>query len=94
MINIQNYINGTFQNPISDNWIDNYNPSDGSVYGKIPNSSMDDIEHAYQSAKSAFKLWSHTTLEERSRIFIKISELLEDNLQRFAEAESKDNGKP
>ncbi|WP_397361968.1 aldehyde dehydrogenase [Olleya sp. R77988] len=93
-MNIQNYINGNFHNPIQDNWIDNYNPSNGEVYGQIPNSSKEDLENAYIAAKSAFPSWSQTTLEERSRILIKISELLEANLQRFAEAESKDNGKP
>ena len=94
MTKIQNYINGKFENPISKEWIDNYNPSNGEVYGQIPNSSKEDVENAYQSAKTAFNNWSQTTLEERSRILIKISELLEANLDRFAEAESKDNGKP
>ena len=94
MKNIKNYINGNFQNPIQNNWIDNYNPSNGEIYGQIPNSSKEDVENAYKAAKSAFPSWSQTTLEERSRILIKISELLEANLQRFAEAESKDNGKP
>ncbi|GAA0739939.1 aldehyde dehydrogenase [Gaetbulibacter jejuensis] len=93
-MNIQNYINGQFENPSSKSWIDNYNPSNGEVYGQIPNSSKEDVEQAYQSARSAFPSWSQTTLEERSRILIKISELLEANLDRFAEAESKDNGKP
>jgi aminomuconate-semialdehyde/2-hydroxymuconate-6-semialdehyde dehydrogenase len=93
-MNIKNYINGNFHNPIQDNWIDNYNPSNGEVYGQIPNSSKEDVDNAYIAAKSAFPSWSQTTLEERSRILIKISELLEANLQRFAEAESKDNGKP
>ena len=79
---------------ITNGWIDNYCPSDGEIYGQIPNSSKEDIENAYIAAKSAFPSWSQTTLEERSRILIKISELLESNLQRFAEAESKDNGKP
>ena len=91
---IKNYINGEFTNPESNQWINNYNPSNGEVYGQIPNSSKEDVEQAYQSAKSAFPSWSQTTLEERSRILIKISELLEANLDRFAEAESKDNGKP
>ncbi|MCL4156243.1 UNVERIFIED_CONTAM: hypothetical protein GTU68_029460, partial [Idotea baltica] len=93
-LNIKNYINGKFENPISNEWIDNYCPANGEVYGQTPNSSKEDVEQAYQSAKSAFKQWSKTTIEERSRILIKISELLEGNLQRFAEAESKDNGKP
>jgi len=93
-MNIQNYINGNFHNPIQDNWIDNYNPSNGEVYSKIPNSSKEDVENAYIAAKSAFPVWSQTTLEERSRIMLKIAELLETNSDRFAEAESRDNGKP
>jgi len=94
MHNIQNYINGKYENPISNDWINNYCPANGKVYGQIPNSSKDDVEKAYKAAKEAFPSWSQTTLDERSRILIKISELLEANLQRFAEAESKDNGKP
>lgn len=94
MSNIKNYINGNFENPILNEWLDNYCPANGEVYGKIPNSSKADVENAYNSAKSAFRQWSQTTLEARSRILIKISELLEANLQRFAETESKDNGKP
>jgi len=94
MHRIQNYINGEFLPPVSDKWIDNYCPANGEVYGQIPNSTKEDVENAYIAAKSAFPIWSQITLEERSRILIKISELLEDNLQRFAEAESKDNGKP
>jgi aminomuconate-semialdehyde/2-hydroxymuconate-6-semialdehyde dehydrogenase len=93
-LKIKNYINGKFINPIQDNWIDNYNPASGEVYGQIPNSSKEDVEEAYKSAKTAFKFWSQTTFEERSRILIKISELLEANLQQLAEAESLDNGKP
>ena len=93
-MNIQNFINGKFENPISNDWVDNYCPAIGEVYGQIPNSSKADVEHAYQAAKDAFHNWSQTTLEVRSRILIKISELLEVNLLRLAEAESKDNGKP
>jgi aminomuconate-semialdehyde/2-hydroxymuconate-6-semialdehyde dehydrogenase len=93
-MNIQNFINGDYQNPLSNAWIDNYNPAKGDVYGQIPNSSKDDVNRAYESANAAFKQWSQTTLEERSRILLKISELIESNLDRLAEAESKDNGKP
>ena len=94
MTNIQNYINGHYENPVSNDWLDNYCPANGEIYGQIPNSSKADVENAFIAAKSAFPIWSQTTFEERSRILIRISELLEENLQRFAEAESKDNGKP
>ena len=91
---IRNYINGAFQNPSSNEWLENYCPATGDVYGHLPNSNKEDVDNAYIAAKSALPSWSQTTLEKRSRILIKISDLLEANLQRFAEAESKDNGKP
>ena len=93
-MHIQNFINGNFQNPLSNDWIPNYNPSSGDVYGQIPNSSKEDVDAAYEAANLAFNRWSQTTLEERSRILLKISELIESNLDRLAKAESKDNGKP
>lgn len=91
---IQNYINGTYINPFSDKWIENYNPSNGKKYGEIPNSGKKDVEIAVRSAKKAFKIWSKTSVEERSAILSKIADLLEENIDKFAKAESKDNGKP
>jgi aminomuconate-semialdehyde/2-hydroxymuconate-6-semialdehyde dehydrogenase len=93
-MNIKNYINGNLHDPIQNNWLDNYCPATGKVYGQIPNSSEEDVENAYIAAKSAFPSWSQTTLEERSRILIRISELIEKNLDKLVEAESEDNGKP
>ncbi len=94
MIKILNYINGTYTKPQSGEWVDNYNPSNGEVYAQIANSNEVDVETAYQAAKTAFPLWSNTTIEERSRIMIRIADLIEKNLNSLAEAESKDNGKP
>lgn len=91
---ILNYINGAFVSPNSDNWLDNYNPSKGKVYGQIPNSDANDVELAYQAAREAFSTWSQTTFEERSKILLKISNLILEKRDELAEAESKDNGKP
>ncbi|WP_299836880.1 aldehyde dehydrogenase [uncultured Tenacibaculum sp.] len=91
---IKNYINGEFINPVDGNYIDNFNPSVGEVYGQIPNSSKEDVELAYQAAKEAFPVWSKTTLEERSRILLKVADLITDKLDFLAQAEAKDNGKP
>ncbi len=93
-MNIKNYINGEFINPVDGNYIDNFNPSVGEVYGQIPNSSKEDVELAYKAAKEAFPIWSKTTLEERSRILLKVAGLITDKLDFLAEAEAKDNGKP
>lgn len=94
MQKILNYINGTYCDPHSDEWLDNYDPSKGEVYSRIANSNSEDVEKAYEAAKDAFPSWSNTTIEERSRIMLRIASLIEDNLDGLAEAESKDNGKP
>lgn len=91
---IQNYINGAFVDPISNEWIANIEPAFGEVYGQIPNSNSEDIQSAVDAAEKAFPHWSNTSLEIRSGILLKISELLINRLEEFAAAESKDNGKP
>jgi aminomuconate-semialdehyde/2-hydroxymuconate-6-semialdehyde dehydrogenase len=91
---IQNYINGQYVTPILSNYIDNYNPAIGEVYGQIPNSTKEDVEKAVEAAAEAFPKWSNTTLEERSRILSKIANLIIEKLDFLAAAESKDNGKP
>ncbi|UAM98540.1 aldehyde dehydrogenase [Polaribacter litorisediminis] len=93
-MNIKNYINAEFVNPIDEKYLDNYNPSIGKVYGQIPNSSKEDVETAYRAAAKAFPKWSATSLEERSKILSKIAYLILGKLDVLAEAESKDNGKP
>ncbi|MCH9660262.1 MAG: aldehyde dehydrogenase [Bacteroidetes bacterium] len=94
MKKIENYINGNYRSSQSGAWLDNYNPSDGSVYSQINNSNAEDVTQAYNAAAAAFPKWSTTTLEERSRILLKIADLIEANLDRLAKAESIDNGKP
>jgi aminomuconate-semialdehyde/2-hydroxymuconate-6-semialdehyde dehydrogenase len=91
---LKNYINGTYCDAISGAWIDNYNPSSGAVYAQIPDAGSDDVAVAYNAAQAAFPSWSTATIETRSRILLKIADLIEANLDRLAEAEARDNGKP
>ena len=93
-MNIKNYINGEYVNPVSDSWIDNYNPSNGEIYGQIPDSINEDVENGYKAAQTAFLSWSETSLEERSQILSKIAQLITEKLPELAAAEAKDNGKP
>ncbi|MDX5442497.1 MAG: aldehyde dehydrogenase [Hymenobacteraceae bacterium] len=94
MQKILNYINGELKAPASGQYIDNYNPATGQVFSLIPDSDADDLEQAVHAAKAAFPEWSGKSAEERGKIMLKLAALLEQNLDRFAEAESVDNGKP
>jgi len=93
-LKINNYINGEYLDPISNDWLENYNPSKGEVYSEIANSNAQDVEKAYQAAKAAFPKWSNTTIDERSRILMKIADLIDNQLEELAKAEAMDNGKP
>ena len=94
MQKILNFIDGEYCKPLSGAWLDNYNPSNGEIYSQIANSSVEDVSKAYGAANTAFPSWSNTTIEKRSRILLKIADLIEENLDRLAEAEAMDNGKP
>jgi aminomuconate-semialdehyde/2-hydroxymuconate-6-semialdehyde dehydrogenase len=91
---ILNYINGSFQPPADNKFLDNYEPATGRVYGKIPDSGAVDVEMAVSAAEQAFASWSGLPDEERSRWLLKIADGIESRLEAFAAAESKDNGKP
>jgi len=94
MQTIFNYINGTMVEPVSGNYIDNHEPATGQVYSKIPDSDERDIEMATAAAKAAFPAWSALPVAKRSEVMLRIAELIEENLDMLAKAESRDNGKP
>lgn len=91
---IRNYIDGKLIAPATDSYLDLYDPATGKVYGQVPDSNDADVEQAVLAAQKAFPAWSATSIDERSRIMSKIADLIELNLDRLAEAESLDNGKP
>ncbi|PTM06399.1 MAG: 2-hydroxymuconic semialdehyde dehydrogenase [Bacteroidetes bacterium] len=91
---IANYINGALVAPQGGEYIDNYEPATGKVYGKIPRSQADDVAAAVQAAEAAFPSWSALSMQERSRYLLKISEAIDAKLGHLAQAESRDNGKP
>jgi aminomuconate-semialdehyde/2-hydroxymuconate-6-semialdehyde dehydrogenase len=64
---LKNYINGNYCDAASGKWIDNYNPSDGSVYAQIPDSSKQDVANAYTAAQDAFPEWSGSGRSKRQR---------------------------
>lgn len=94
MQQIKNLIGGQLCAPFSGAYIDNYQPSTGKVYSLIPDSDERDVEAAVAAAQKAFPHWSAMRTEDRSALLIRLSELIEMNLEKFAVAESIDNGKP
>ncbi|MEI8193148.1 MAG: aldehyde dehydrogenase [Flavobacteriia bacterium] len=91
---LKNYIDGGFHAPLQGKYLDNFEPATGKVYAQIPDSDEMDLETAILAAEKAFPLWSNLPLNERSAILLKLAKGIEDRMDAFVKAESRDNGKP
>ena len=91
---ILNFIGGEFSEPVGREYIDNIEPATGKPYSKVPDSDARDVELAVAAAEKAFVTWSRTSADERSRVLLRIADLIERDLEKLARAESIDTGKP
>jgi aminomuconate-semialdehyde/2-hydroxymuconate-6-semialdehyde dehydrogenase len=91
---LKNYIGGQFLSPDSGKYLENPNPATGKTFSYIPDSGASDIEKAVAAAKKAYKSWSTSGIQFRYEMLNRIADLIGDNLEAFALAESMDSGKP
>jgi len=94
MHEILNFIDGRAVPPRSGAFLDDVEPATGAVHARVPDSDEHDVEDAVAAAAGAFPAWSATPAAERSRILLRLADLLEASLDRLASAESADTGKP
>jgi len=94
MFFLENYIAGELVKPLSGQYIDCINPATATIFAQTPDSNKADVEMAVDAAKNAFITWSKTTAEERFKILNRIADLIDENLESLALAETNDNGKP
>ncbi|PYJ44947.1 MAG: 2-hydroxymuconic semialdehyde dehydrogenase [Verrucomicrobia bacterium] len=91
---IRNFIDGQFVEPIGGKYLDNIEPATGKPYSQVADSDTRDVDLAVAAAEKAFCDWSKKPAAERSRFLLRIADLIERDLEKFARAESVDTGKP
>ena len=94
MERILNYIDGRLVPPSGDQWLDDHAPATGMVFARVPDSDATDVAEAVRAAKAAQKEWWALGAQGRSRAMLRVADRIEHDLERFAKAESQDNGKP
>lgn len=94
METLLNLIDGKLVPALSAETLPCIEPATGLEYAKIPSSKSEDVDLAVAAAQKAFPLWSQKTPKERSVYLKKMATLISEKLEAFAQAESKDNGKP
>jgi acyl-CoA reductase-like NAD-dependent aldehyde dehydrogenase len=77
---------------------DTINPATGEVLTQIAAASSADVDRAVDAARRALEdrngPWRKLSASERGRLIWKLADLLEKNIDEFAELETLDNGKP
>ncbi len=75
-------------------YLGNVEPATGKPYSQVADSDARDVDHAVAAAEKAFCDWSKRPAAERSNFLLRIADLIERDLEKFARAESIDTGKP
>lgn len=78
----------------SGTWLDVYEPATGQVHALCPDGDATDVADAVEAAHSAFPAWSSLPGSERARWMHRLADALESRIDEFADAESRDAGKP
>jgi aminomuconate-semialdehyde/2-hydroxymuconate-6-semialdehyde dehydrogenase len=91
---IRNFIGGQFVEPIGGKYLDNIEPATGKPYSQVADSDAKDVDLAVAAAEKAFSEWSKKPTAERSKILLRIADLIERDLEKLSRAESIDTGKP
>jgi malonate-semialdehyde dehydrogenase (acetylating) / methylmalonate-semialdehyde dehydrogenase len=89
---VQNYIQGQFV-PVNLEFLDVYNPANGSVISKVPLSGMEQVDAAVKAAKEAFPAWSSLPVKERVQVLYRYRMLLEKNIEELTHLITEENGK-
>ena len=93
-IKIRNFIDGQFVEPVGGKYLDNIEPATGKPYSQAADSDSRDVDLAAAAAERAFPDWSKKPAADRSRLLLRIADLIEGDLEKLARAESIDTGKP
>ncbi|MDT3776877.1 aldehyde dehydrogenase family protein [Nitrospira sp. MA-1] len=89
-------INGQWADARSGKTFSTFNPATGEVIAEVAEGDKPDIDLAVRAARNAFEQgpWRKMTPSDRGKLLWRLGDLLESNLEEFAQLESLDNGKP
>ncbi|OLD66198.1 MAG: gamma-aminobutyraldehyde dehydrogenase [Acidobacteria bacterium 13_1_40CM_2_68_5] len=94
MTDLKMIIDGKEVESASRQRMDVLNPATEKPVGSVPKGTADDVDKAVKAARAAFKKWSRITPGERSALLLKLADALDKDVQRLAEMETSQTGKP
>jgi len=74
-------------------WRDVVNPATQEVLARVPFATPAEVNAAVASAQEAFKTWKKTSIGARARIFLKLQQLIRENMKDLAALLTAEQGK-
>jgi malonate-semialdehyde dehydrogenase (acetylating)/methylmalonate-semialdehyde dehydrogenase len=93
MNELTHYIGGKHVKGQSGRFADVMNPATGEVQAKVPLASSEEMAQAVAIAAKAQPGWAATNPQKRARVLMKFVELLHRDMDKLAEALSREHGK-
>lgn len=99
---MEKYISDRYSLFIGGKWVDGkegktfdaYNPANGERLATCVDAGKEDVNAAVDAAWKAFESWKNVSVQDRSRMLLKIADLIDENREKLAMIETLDNGKP
>ena len=93
MQELTHFINGKHVKGTSGRFADVFNPATGEVQAKVPLASVEELDAAVASAAEAQVGWAATNPQRRARVMMEFVRLLNRDMDKLAEALSREHGK-
>lgn len=93
MQELTHYIDGQHVKGTSGRFADVYNPATGEVQARVPLASVEEMDRAVQVAAKAQPKWAAVNPQRRARVMMKFVALLNRDMDKLAEALSREHGK-
>lgn len=88
------FIGGKWVDSVSKEKMNVINPATSKVIATVPRCNPTDVDIAVKAAGDAFPLWSSKTIAERSKIIMKLSQLIMAHHEELAKLETMEQGSP
>ncbi|MFY9319471.1 CoA-acylating methylmalonate-semialdehyde dehydrogenase [Lentibacter algarum] len=93
MQELTHYIGGEHVKGTSGRFADVFNPATGEVQARVPLASKEEMAKAVAIAAAAQPAWAATNPQRRARVMMKYVDLLNRDMDKLAEALSREHGK-
>ncbi len=90
---LTHFIGGKHVKGTSGRFSDVFNPATGEVQAKCPLASADEVRAAVENGLAAQPGWAATNPQRRARVMMKFVSLLQRDMDKLAEALSREHGK-